>query len=294
MIDNFNNEISIKVWCLLLISFLFLTFSLKNIINITMIIVNRLFNDPSKKEINSINQRENFIFQFSDRVSDAFPGVRGLEIFNQSSKAIRRLSILLKDPLILKSESSNLRNNDPVWWFRGSSANSISTFKIIGHKQVLMNFDQLKIKKIAVYHSNLYYQDFVYVEAGAEKPTGLYTFSQEHIKAIVDEFGYFWEEYGIIDVLFFFKKVITRNDYDDGSTIFLGKVIKNKNVKLRTKYLTHYNFIIADKDSPYNSSKFEDESEKYFNGILENTKSIEEFLTFLKTLSKYDNHINSM
>ncbi len=149
-----------------------------------------------------------------------------------------------------------------------------------------MNIDQLKIKRIAAYHGNLYYKDFVYVEVEGEKQTGLYSYSQEDINKHIDSFGYSREEYGLIKNRIGWTTPIRREDYDDGATVQGGKVRDALNAKLRIRYLSKYNFIIAAKGSPYNSRKFERESKEYLNKILKNEIEPEEFFESLKEYHK--------
>lgn len=98
--------------------------------------------------------------------------------------------------------------------------------------------------------------------------------------------GYSWEEYGIIKNKIGWQIPIRREDYDDGATVINGKVIDALDAKLRTRYLTEYNFIIAAKGSPYNSQRFDRHSKNLFNGILRNTIAPEQLFDFLKGFKK--------
>lgn len=52
--------------------------------------------------------------------------------------------------------------------------------------------------------------------------------------------GYYTEEYGLIG-----KKIISRQEHDDGAAIINGKIVDASNSELRLRHLTPYNFIIA-------------------------------------------------
>lgn len=78
----------------------------------------------------------------------------------------------------------------------------------------------MEIERIGVYHSSLYYKDFVYVEAKADNPTGLYKRTEESIQQSVSSLGYAWEEYAEFD-----GHLVSREEYDDGATVIDGKVV---------------------------------------------------------------------
>ena len=65
----------------------------------------------------------------------------------------------------------------------------------------------------------------------------------EDIERNIKQYGYCREEYG-----FYKDKIaISREEYDDGSAVINGKVTDTKGSKLRVRYLSSYNFIIAAK-----------------------------------------------
>jgi len=118
---------------------------------------------------------------FYQRVSGAFPGVRGLKWFSNPEVAVERLQLLLKPPLIFKHSQNNEYRTDPIWWFRGNNSMFIKHFRTLSKTKSLMNVDELEIERIAVYHSDTYYKDFIYVETKPEKPIGIYNISKENI-----------------------------------------------------------------------------------------------------------------
>jgi len=279
-----------RFWTLLLV-LLFLIFSFKPISLFFKNIYNKikLKRDqkqiPLQKELPKINVPSRVLFY--ERMVDAFPGIRELTWFSNPKDAIRRLEILLRPPLKFHSVFKGF-DSDPIWWFRGMSSMFIYKFRTIGHNRILLNIYQFKVKKIAAYRGDSYDKDFVYVETIGEPQSGLYNIKETDIKDSIDEFGYSWEEYGLIRHYFFWKKLINRRDYDDGATVIRGKVKNISNAELRIRYLTGYNFIITSKESPYNSQKFETASKDYLNGILTGKYDPDKFFNFLKSFDKFD------
>ncbi len=250
------------------------------------------FTNPRSKtkapiESNKPRATEHSTSFFYQRMASAFPGVRGLKWHEDSKEATNRLKILLQKPLRFKSDSREFES-DPIWWFRGSSDMYIKKFEKIGRNKILLNFDQLKIKRIAAYHGDAYYKDFVYVETEREKQTGLYNLKDEDIQRHIETFGYSWEEYGLIKNWLGWKTLIRREDYDDGATVIRGKVKDALNAELRVRYLSKYNFIIAAKGSPYNSNKFNQNSKDYLNKVLRNEIEPNDFFNFLKGFNKHE------
>lgn len=277
-----NQAYSVKLWMMILIIIFTLVFTLKPIVSTLKSSIEKFKGDkvveePVKEEIPDATERSTALFAY--RMAKAFPGLRGFKTY-EGRDAVKRLLILLQKPLKFKNGTFEAES-DPIWWFRDTGNNSINEFKKIDNRKVLMNLEQLKIKRIAAYHGRSYYRDFVYVETEGEKQTGLYALTKEQIKSHVETFGYSWEEYGVLG-----KKFIRREHYEDGATELRGEIIDAGEAKLRTRYLTPYNFIIAAKASPYNSNRFDTESEDYFDGLLRGTKTLDEFFNFMKTLKK--------
>lgn len=236
-------------------------------------------NDQETAEEITLEINENSAVFFTSRLSDAFPGQRGLTWYDNPKIVIERLSILLRKPI--KFKATKEYHSDPIWWFRGGSCMFVSKYKSLSRTKVLIGIDELEIKRIAVNIDPLYYKSFVYIEAKAEKQTGLYSFTKEKIDDHVETFGYAHEEYGLIG-----KNHISRQEFDDGAAQIDGKVISTQGAELRCRYLTDYNFVIAAKQSPYNSHRFSGESGKYFDGILAGKVNHAEFFQFMDTFVK--------
>lgn len=220
---------------------------------------------------------ENSTVFFSGRAAKAFPGIRGLHWINDPKAAVYHLSRLLEPPLTFKSRlrsNPNLVGNlDPIWWFRGSRNMGIDSFQKISDTKVLLNYYELEISKIAVYRCSEYYREFVYVETLPEKSVDIYNITQEDIDRMIESWGYANEEYGWLNGM-----AITREEYDDGAALIDRKIIDARDAKLRVRYLSKYNFIICAQLAPYNSSKFDQASNDYINGILQGTHKLEDLL----------------
>ena len=198
------------------------------------------------------------IVEFSDRFARAFPGVRGVEWFENPEVIAERLDILLQSPLIYGE------GNLAGWW-RGPQNLEIKNFRHIEAAHFLMDIDELNVSRIAAVNLGIYYQTFVYFEAQADEPTGLYPATEDSISRQVQNFGYANEEYGLVDD----KLPVTRAEYDDGAAIIEGKPVDIAGrVKLRNRYITPYNFVIAPQMSPINNGDFDYVFQDYLNRIL--------------------------
>ena len=221
---------------------------------------------------------------FAQRISKAFPGVRGLEWFNDPSIAVERLMLLLSSPLKFQTTHNGLEGQvSPIWWFRAGGSMMIEDVKELSETKILMDGEELEIKRIAVHESMRNYQCFVYVEARAENQTGLYKYTESDIKDLQSTFGYASEEYGLLN-----GTPIKRTEYDDGAAVINNKVVSAYGAELRVRYLTDYNFIICSNNSPFNSNKFDAGSEDLLNGILDDSRSTEELFEWMKTFQKKD------
>jgi hypothetical protein len=286
----FSNDISIKLWIAIVLILAYLALIFKPIIEFFNQIISKLKNTKKEtaetpKESPRATEHSTSLFHY--RMAGAFPGVRGVIWFDNPKVATKRLTNLLQVPLRFSSGSREAEG-DPIWWFRGGSAMYIEKFKKVGSKKALMNFDQLKIKRIAAYQGDSYYKDFVYVEVEGEKQTGLYNHTKDDIQRHIDSFGYSWEEYGLIKNRLGWTTPIRREDYDDGATVIRGEVRNAMDAELRVRYLSTYNFIIAAKGSPYNSRKFDRASKIYLNGILKGEVEPDAFFEFLKGFEKHE------
>ena len=249
IIDFLLQDVSLNLGVIGVLAVLYITLTLNQLTSFISNIYIKIISpktDDDEEKIELPRATEHSTSLFYQRMASAFPGIRDVTWFDNPKVALDRLEILLREPLRFKSDLRECES-DPIWWFRGGSALFVEKFKRIGRKKALMNIDQLKIKRIAAYHGDSYYMDFVYVEVEGEKQTGLYNHSEEDINRHIDSFGYSWEEYGLIKNRIGWTTPIRREDYDDGATVQGGKVRDALNAELRVRYLSKYNFIIAAK-----------------------------------------------
>jgi len=220
---------------------------------------------------------------FDNRFSSAFPGVRDIHWFTDGKQALDRLQLLLKKPIAFEKEMGHGTTHDPIWWWRGVSCLPISVFRRLSDTRCLMDVHELEISKIAVYRSRAYYQSFVYVEVSPDQPTGLYAADEATIHNLIESFGYAFEEYGL------FQNIpITRACYDDGAAVIDGVVVDASGAELRVRYLSTYNFLIASKFSPINSSEFDALSKPLLTDMLSGRDHLKELCTILDRLPRHE------
>lgn len=213
---------------------------------------------------------------FDEKMCDAFPGKRGLNLIEDPEIAINRLELLLKQPIIF-------RDKRPIWWFRGSSSTNIENFKRISSTKCLLNHKEIVIDKLYYYRDDArYYQDFVYILTKPEQQIGINNFTNEAIKKYIQKSGYFNEEYALLNDI-----PISRAEYDDGSAEINGKIVNASDAKLRVRFLSPYNFVITAQHSPINSGKYDKKIEELFSGLLNGTKNIENLLDFIQFLPRH-------
>ncbi len=251
---------------------------------------NKLFPPKSTKPQKNIIYEESTVF-FRRRMAAAFPGERGLVEYTKPSDIHRHLSKLLESPL--KYDASVIGVTDPIWYFRGSSALDITSYKRIGRRRFMLGWDELKIKRIVAFLENgRYYSNYVYVEAEGQKPTKVNKkyYSKDHIDNLKKDFSFVDEEYSIYRPCALYKKIVTKQEEDDGATRIFGGLVhmKRQHIETRVRYLTDYNFIIAAKGSAFNNNAFNRTSEDYFNGLLEGSVKIEEFHDYMMRFPKPD------
>ena len=227
---------------------------------------------------------------FARRMAEAFPGVRGVCEFSDRKEINKRLSILLQAPLKFE-QGLDRADTDPVWFFRAGAAKDIQSFLRIGNNKVLMNTDELLIKRIVVYRdSGRYYGQYVYVEVEADKPCGCYSHNEDTMKYMVEKRGYYDEEFAVFKPSWYLpERKITRQEYDDGSAMVNGNPMRlHDRAELRLRYLTSYIFIIAAKFSPFNCHEFDRTSGEYFKGMLNGTISVRQFDEYMMVFPKRD------
>ncbi len=216
---------------------------------------------------------------FSQRIDFAFPGERGINWHTSIRDIKLHLRRLLHSPLVFTKEGGN-GSVVPIWWFRSGASCGIECYRHLSRRRFLIGNDEWKISKIAVFHDGeRYYNDYVYVEIDALRPTSL---GQVQTKDLIPGEG---EEYGLLSIGKFLKIKMTREEYDDGGCKRLGKVF-NGPTQLRNRRLTRYNFLICAQAASYNSRAFDARSRTYMDGLLNGSVAFSDFHKFLMTFSK--------
>ena len=227
-------------------------------------------NDDADK-LPSLHGQSNTVF-FSSRFSDAFPGVRGIHWFTDPFEAVERLNILFRQPIAF-------RETTPIWWWRTGEMH-ISRFETLAPDTILLDTKELVVDEIAAVNAGEYYQSFVYIKARPSGRTGLYDSVSEAEQTEVC--GYAYEEYAIYK-----GSLVTRAEYDDGSTVSDGKVVQmNGEAKLRMRYVSPYNLLIAPMGSPINNNRFDLQRVELLNAILRGETTLEKLVEEVLKLPK--------
>lgn len=224
---------------------------------------------------------------FSWRLSDAFPGRRGLIVIDDPKEAIDRLDILLRAPLVQRHQNpdGSVGESHPLWWFRGPINMFIDGYRRIADEKCIIGWDELKVTKVAAYRTTASpLWEFVYVEAAAELPTGIYTYEPGYVEKQRDEceVGYFFsEEYAIWN-----GRPIRREEYDDGAALIDGKPVRISNAEVRVRFLTPYNFIVCGGRHVSNDVAVDWEIARVLDAILRGEQYVDDLVTFVKALPK--------
>ena len=239
----------------------------------------RHFDEKTIERADDIDNYDTSTTFFDYRFGKAFPGVRGLEEFDNSEECVDRLEILLRAPLGKEKLAS------PIWWFRGSSNLQIHNFLRLSRSKFLMNCEEIEVNRIVVYGASEYYKKFVYVEANPEKSVGLYDITEDFIEEWKNKYGEYHEEYALYDGI-----AITRAEYDDDAAVINGKVVDLENkAHLRVRYLTSYNFIICAQFNPINNTKIDGQMKRLLDGILEGTHKVDDIVELVERLGRHRN-----
>ena len=225
---------------------------------------------------------------FGWRLSDAFPGLRGIQEITNTNEAISRLEILLKQPLYSKSRDGE-GGYWPFWWSRGGKNNQITRFERLSDSRCLLGTKEIVIKRlVAVRSFDTGERDFVYVESEADNPVGCYSYEKGEIESRLKqsnrEYHYYVdEEYAIWNGI-----AITREDFDDGSTIIDGIPTKITDADLRVRYLTPYNFIISSKRHVVIQGRGREYSMigEELNRLIDKSTTIEDLVDLIKNIPR--------
>lgn len=235
------------------------------------------------KELNDqkFTHYQNTTSFFSDRFSRAFPGVRSIQTFDSPSEAILRLSRLLEAPLVVKMNDQEVQ---PIWWFRGSGELAVTAFECLDDDTVLINEKELKIKRVIAANSRSYHQCFVYLEARALEPVGIYNHNEQQQQKQIDKMGYSYEMYGLYQRKF----LVTAAQHDDCAALIDGKLVDFEpgTCELRKRYLSSYNMLIAAHESPINNHSFDSALKSTMDNILKDNADVEDLNQAILQLPK--------
>lgn len=228
---------------------------------------------PAKNEdmLPSLHGESNTVF-FSNRLNDAFPGVRGIHWFREPTEAVERLTILFRKPFVF-------RESTPIWWWRTGDMH-ISDFEVLTPDTVLLDAQELIIDELAVINAGEYYQSFLYIKTKPSKMTGLYDTAS--VTRQMETFEHACEEFAL-----YRGRLVTRAEYDDGSAVIEGKVVAmNGEAQLRVRYVTPYNLLIAPIGSPINNRSFDRQRVELLNAILRGEASVETLVAAILKLPR--------
>lgn len=226
---------------------------------------------PEEDALPSIRGESSTVF-FSNRFSDSFPGVRGIQWFRDPHEAVKRLKLFFREPFVF-------RDSIPIWWWRSGDMH-IDHFEVLSPDTVLLDHQELIVEELAAVNAGAYYQSFLYIKTKPSQPTGLYDPSS--VQAQIEHWGYAREEFGL-----FRGRPVSRAEYDDGSTIIDGEVVDlNRESQLRVRYVTPYNLLIAPLDSPINNNRFDRQRDEILTAVLKGEASLETLVGAVLQLPK--------
>lgn len=229
------------------------------------------FDASDEKQRPSIGGKDSTVF-FSERFSSAFPGVRGIQWFNEPTEAIDRLKILLADPIAFEGVN-------PIWWWRDGE-NHIESFSVLAPDTVLLDIHELKIAQLAAVNSGSYYQSFVYIRSEASEPSGIY--DSANIDKQLEHWDYASEEYAL-----FRGRPISLAEYEDNAAVIDGRVFElDDEAEPRMRYITPYNLLLAANGNPINNKHFDPDRRRLLGEILRGESSLDDLAQAILQLPK--------
>lgn len=240
------------------------------------------FFGPEKPLIELTNAIEDSITFFSRRLARAFGGDRGLVEYTDPKEIAYRLSLLLHQPLKFKKGLDGA-STLPIWNYWSGCSEGVESFKILNNRKVLINTSELRLRRMVVFRDSARLrQQYIYLEADADKPTGLYKYDYLVMRDMIELSGYFDEEYAVFRKNRFSKRNIRLEEYDDGACVIGGKVYSTYGkAEPRVRYLSPYNFIMCAQAAPYNSRNFDSTSKEMLKKMRNYDITKEEFHQYM-------------
>ena len=184
-------------------------------------------------------------------------------------------------PLIYKPSKRHGVVGDPIWWFRGSSAEPIKRFENMGNGKVLINSFELKVNKVGIYNGSSYWNNVIYIQTYPDDPTPLCDLTETEIEDRKKLRGYAVDYFGYDQ-----GRIIKPEQAEDGAGLIDGNYIKFDKPEIRERFLTPFNYILVAKFSPANSNEGNELGDKYMNDILKGSKTFEDFISEYDRLPK--------
>lgn len=219
---------------------------------------------------------------FDRRVGESFPGVRGLQWFNDPKESLNRLTSLFREPLEFEQADGFGVTRDPIWWFRAGSSNPVRVFMRLSDTRCRLDEQELEVDKLAVFRSRFPWQSYIYLETKSDPPIGIRPVTETYIEEMQSSFGYAWEEYAV-----FQGTPITRECYEDGAAVIDGILTDTGGADLRTHYLSRYNLLITSKFSTINNHKFDSVSQPILNDMLHGKDRFAELHSLIEKLPRH-------
>jgi hypothetical protein len=147
----------------------------------------------------------------------------------------------------------------------------------------LIDIHELDIAKLVAHRSPPEADmEFIYIEARAVCPSGIYTFTESDLARRVAEWGFAHEEVG-----YYKERYISRAEYDDGYARLDGEVLHvGEEAEVRLRYLTPYNLLIAPFDSRINNRSIDSRVKESLNEILTGMSTLQDVVDLLRRTPK--------
>lgn len=224
---------------------------------------------------------------FCQRISESFPGVRGLKEYTDQHEIKNHLDQLFKHPIIFGKATDGDGDLEPIWWFRGGSSEAIDSYRVLKNGIYLFGHNEFKIKRIIVFECHQrYYSEYVYVETDSLPPVIDKSLTQERISHIAAELGHCDEEYGVVKSGNL-EVNISGEEFDDGFADINGEIVEIQDkAEMRCHWLSPFNFVVCAKFSSINCDRFDLESRPIFEGLLNGSCDFEELHKLITSLPK--------